>query len=162
MDFFEGYYQSPIGVIEIKATIDALVALKFLSAIESTEQNPSGSKIISATITQLNEYFNLKRKNFDLPVKPEGTDFQIKVWEQVSDIPFGQTASYMKIAFQLGSVKNTRAVGMANGKNPLPVIIPCHRVIGENGELTGYSGGLWRKKWLIEHEAREKQLSLKL
>ncbi len=162
MDIQTGYYKSPIGIIEIKAAANELVSLHFLSSIESAEVELSKSKIIKDTICQLEEYFNHNRKIFDLPLKPEGTEFQLQVWDKVSQVAFGQTCSYLKIAFLLGSVKNVRAVGSANGKNPLPIIIPCHRVIGENGELTGYSGGLWRKKWLLEHEARERQLNLEL
>ena len=101
---------------------------------------------------QLEAYFNHRLSIFDLPLQPYGTDFEQKVWKEIIIIPFGKTYSYKDLALKMGSVTYTRAVGSANGKNPIPIIIPCHRVIGNKGQLTGFSGGLWRKQWLIEHE----------
>lgn len=111
-------------------------------------------------VIQLNEYFEGSRKQFDLKLNPEGTDFQIKVWKQLEQIPFGKTISYLELSKQLGDVKAIRAIANANGKNPLWIIVPCHRVIGSDGRLMGYAGGLHRKKWLIDHESPYKQQSL--
>ncbi|WP_378185924.1 methylated-DNA--[protein]-cysteine S-methyltransferase [Aquimarina sp. W85] len=108
-------------------------------------------------IQQLHEYFEGIRKKFTIPIHPQGTDFQLKVWNQLLTIPYGKTASYLDIAKQLGDPKVIRAAASANGKNPLWIIIPCHRVIGSDGSLTGYAGGLWRKKWLLDHENPSKQ-----
>ena len=104
------------------------------------------------------EYFSKKRTSFDLPLDPEGTEFQKKTWEILSKIPYGQTISYSEQAKLIGDVKKTRAVGMANSKNPLAIAIPCHRVIGKNGTLTGYAGGINKKKFLLNLEGVEKQI----
>lgn len=111
-------------------------------------------------IYQLEEYFNGSRKQFDLPLNPRGTDFQKKVWEELSQIPYGKSISYLDLSKKLGDPKAIRAVAAANGKNPLWIIVPCHRVIGSNGDLVGYAGGLERKKWLLNHESASKQQSL--
>ena len=108
--------------------------------------------MLKECIEQLNEYFAGKRKVFDLPLNPQGTDFQKRVWAELQKIPYGKTVSYLDIARNIGDVNSTRAVGNANGKNKLNILIPCHRVIGINGKLTGYGGGLWRKQWLLELE----------
>ena len=109
---------------------------------------------------QLQEYFEGKRTDFDLKLNPKGTEFQQKVWKSLLDIPYGKTVSYMDQTKKLGDVKAIRAVASANGKNPLWIVVPCHRVIGTNGSLTGYAGGLSRKKWLLEHENPFTQQSL--
>ncbi|MDG1729660.1 MAG: methylated-DNA--[protein]-cysteine S-methyltransferase [Algibacter sp.] len=111
-------------------------------------------------VIQLNEYFDGLRKQFDLKLNPQGTDFQKSVWKKLAQIPYGKTISYLELSKQLGDVKAIRAVANANGKNPLWIIVPCHRVIGSDGALTGYAGGLHRKKWLLEHESPYKQQSL--
>ncbi|MCL4169062.1 UNVERIFIED_CONTAM: hypothetical protein GTU68_012202, partial [Idotea baltica] len=103
-------------------------------------------------VIQLKEYFNETRKTFDLKLNPEGTTFQKKVWNQLETIPFGKTISYLELSKQLGDVKAIRAAASANGKNPLWIIVPCHRAIGSDGSLTGYAGGLYRKQWLLNHE----------
>jgi methylated-DNA-[protein]-cysteine S-methyltransferase len=108
----------------------------------------------------LNEYFEGKRQNFDLLLNPEGTEFQKKVWSLLSEIPYGKTISYLELSRRFGDEKAIRAVAAANGKNPVWIIIPCHRVIGSDGSLTGYAGGLHRKKWLLNHESPSKQQSL--
>jgi methylated-DNA-[protein]-cysteine S-methyltransferase len=110
-----------------------------------------------STITQLKEYFNKTRTHFQLKLNPEGTGFQKKVWRQLETIPFGKTTSYQNLANNLGDPKVIRAAASANGKNPIAIVIPCHRVIGSDGSLTGYAGGLHRKKWLLEHESPVKQ-----
>jgi len=111
-------------------------------------------------VTQLQDYFEGKRTDFDFKLNPKGTDFQQKVWQELLNIPFGKTMSYMDLSKKLGDVKAIRAVASANGKNPLWIVVPCHRVIGTDGSLTGYAGGLWRKKWLLEHENPTTQQSL--
>jgi len=110
--------------------------------------------VIEQCITQLDEYFAGTRKVFDIATNPRGTDFQQTTWAALCTIDYGKTVSYGQIAAQIGRPKAPRAVGMANNKNPISVIIPCHRVVGANGKLVGYGGGLWRKEWLLEHEAR--------
>lgn len=103
-------------------------------------------------VTQLKEYFNTKRTTFSLKINPEGTDFQKKVWEELVNVPYGKTTSYLKQAIAFGDEKAIRAIASANGKNPLWIVLPCHRIIGSDGSLTGYAGGLWRKEWLLNHE----------
>ena len=116
--------------------------------------------ILQEVVTQLNDYFEGKRTEFDVLLNPQGTDFQKKVWNGLLQIPHGKTMSYLELSKQLGDVKAIRAVASANGKNPLWIIIPCHRVIGTDGSLTGYAGGLWRKKWLLELENPSPQQTL--
>jgi methylated-DNA-[protein]-cysteine S-methyltransferase len=111
-------------------------------------------------VTQLQEYFIGKRTEFTFKLNPKGTEFQKKVWQELLQIPYGKTCSYLELSKKLGDVKAIRAVASANGKNPLWIVVPCHRVIGTDGSLTGYAGGLWRKKWLLEHENPIKQESL--
>lgn len=143
---------SPIGFLEIKSDENSLISISFVrNKNEPTLVQPA---ILRDTIQQLEEYFSGTRKQFELVLNPQGTEFQKKVWKEVEKIQFGTTTAYLNIAIQTGSEKNTRAVGLANGKNPIPIIIPCHRVIGNNGKLTGYSGGLDKKKWLILHELK--------
>jgi len=143
-------FQSPIGFIEIKGTPEAITSTSFLE-----ESRPS-SGIVPAVLLQcqkeLEEYFEGKRKDFDVPLAPSGTAFQKQVWNELLKIGYGNTTSYIAIAKKMNNPGAVRAVGLANGKNPIGVIIPCHRVIGEDGSLTGYAGGLWRKKWLLDLE----------
>lgn len=151
---FKAYYQSDIGLIEIISSQEAIKAIHFIDAdaqARSINQN-IGPKILHLCQTQLDDYFKGSRERFDLTLEPDGTPFQKAIWQQLLDIPFGQTASYLDIARLAGNAKAVRAVGAANGQNPISIIIPCHRVIGSNGKLTGYGGGLWRKAWLLKHE----------
>ncbi|HYQ56023.1 MAG TPA: methylated-DNA--[protein]-cysteine S-methyltransferase [Draconibacterium sp.] len=150
MTHFNRYILSPVGWLELKSTKNALTAIRFVRKAEpnSMEQPP----ILEQTQLQLEEYFSGRRKDFNLQLNPEGTVFQQKTWELVKQVRFGETASYLDIAIKSGSNKNTRAVGLANGKNPIPIVIPCHRIIGNSGRLTGYSGGIERKRWLLNHE----------
>ena len=106
---------------------------------------------------QLDAYFNGTRKEFDLQLDPEGTDFQKRVWKELLNVPFGKTRTYLEQSKKLGDIKAIRAVASANGKNPIAIIIPCHRILGSDGSLTGYASGLWRKKWLLEHEGMPRQ-----
>ncbi len=127
---------------------------------EDIASTPTPAPEFTPAVEQLMEYFSGQRKEFHLKLNPQGTEFQKKVWQALLNIPYGKTTSYMELSKTLGDPLAIRAVAAANGKNPLWIIIPCHRVIGSNGNLTGYAGGLWRKKWLLEHEQQEKQQSL--
>jgi methylated-DNA-[protein]-cysteine S-methyltransferase len=147
------YYQSPIGIIKIAATETFIEELSFVDNQEQIEHGEPGvSEVIHQCTEQLIEYFNNKRRVFDLPIHQEGTEFQQKVWKELMKIPFGKTISYIQLATKLGDPKVIRAAASANGKNKIAIIVPCHRVIGSNNTLVGYSGGLWRKKFLVEHE----------
>ena len=152
------YISTPLGSAKLEGDENGLNRVTVL------EQDEPESKIIPDVLIdaayQLNEYFEGKRRNFDLLLNPEGTEFQKKVWSLLSEIPYGKTVSYLELSKRLGDVKAIRAVASANGKNPLWIIIPCHRVIGSDGSLTGYAGGLHRKKWLLNHESPSRQQSL--
>ena len=143
------YYSSPLGLIEIQATALGLRAANFANEKILTEVENMYNQL---AIKQLDAYFNGQIKDFDLPLDLEGTDFQKRVWNELLKIPFGKTKSYMDIARAIGDPKTIRAVGMANGSNKIAIIVPCHRVIGSDGSLTGYAGGMARKKWLLEFE----------
>lgn len=141
---------SPVGFLEIKTNRDFLLSVSFTeNLLPSSEFQPN---ILKETARQINAYFEGELKSFNLNIQPEGTDFQLNVWEKVMKVKFGKTATYLEIALQTGSKNNTRAVGLANGKNPIPIVIPCHRIIGVNGKLTGYAGGIEKKRWLLQHE----------
>jgi len=150
----EIYYHSPIGIIEIKANEKGICGLNF---VEKEGNNGSIYQLMDTCMFQLDEYFKGTRTTFDLALSPEGTDFQNRVWQELLKIPYGKTVSYLDIAHSLGDRNKIRAVGNANGKNKISIIIPCHRVIGSNNALTGYAGGLWRKRWLLDFESRTKQ-----
>lgn len=152
------YIQTPLGILELKGDETGLSAVTFIDDTISPSKNIP--KVLLETVKQLNAYFNKERDHFDLPLNPKGTTFQNKVWQQLQIIPFGKTASYQQMANQLGDPKVIRAAASANGKNPIAIIIPCHRVIGSDGSLTGYAGGLHRKKWLLAHESPVTQGSL--
>jgi len=147
---YYGYYHSPIGLLEIICSEDALLSVMFVEKERPVVNEES--VILEKTITQLNEYFNGKRKEFNLKISLKGTDFQKQVWNEVLKIPYGKTLSYKSVAAKIGNEKSVRAVGKANGRNVIWIIVPCHRVIGTNGSLTGYAGGLERKQWLLKHE----------
>ena len=138
-----------VGLLEVCCTEGGLRSVNFIDE-RQFEENPN--KYNKLTINQLTEYFEGKRKDFDLPFDLEGTDFQKRVWAELLKIPFGKTRSYMDQARALGDVKAIRAVASANGQNKIAIIIPCHRVIGSDGSLTGFAGGLHRKKWLLHFE----------
>jgi methylated-DNA-[protein]-cysteine S-methyltransferase len=144
------YFDSPLGFLKISTDTTFLLSINFESNSGPSSSDPP--RIMNNTIQQLKEYFNGSRKVFNLKLNPSGTEFQKNTWEQVKKIPYGKTTSYLNIAIQTGSENNTRAVGTANGKNKIPIIIPCHRIIDINGKLTGYSGGIDKKKWLLNHE----------
>ncbi|MFT5753160.1 MAG: methylated-DNA-[protein]-cysteine S-methyltransferase [Flavobacterium sp.] len=116
--------------------------------------------VLKEAVNQIQDYFEGNRNDFNFKLNPKGTDFQQKVWQELLNIPYGKTMSYQELSIKLGDVKAIRAVANANAKNPLWIVVPCHRVIGSDGSLTGYAGGLWRKKWLLDHENPVKQQSL--
>ena len=151
-------FETPLGYAILEGDENGL------SRVYVAEYKPKFSETIPEPLqqaeVQLKEYFFGKRETFNLKINPEGTDFQKKVWELLLKIPFGKTSSYLELSKEFGNTKAIRAVAAANGRNPLWIIVPCHRVIGSDGSLTGYAGGLWRKKWLLEHEQPQKQQSL--
>lgn len=149
---------SPIGLLHITGDDEGVKEVTFL-----TDNQPISTIIpdsLSTCVAQLSEYFDGKREDFDLKLNPQGTEFQRKVWEILLEIPFSKTRSYLEQSKVFGDVKAIRAVASANGKNPIVIIIPCHRVIGSDESLTGYAGGKWRKQWLLNHESPSKQQSL--
>ena len=153
------YYQSPIGLIRMGETGGFLTRADFVDQSPESEQFEPGSISNSSTLlkdacSQLDEYFEGKRQKFCLAVKPHGTNFQRSAWESLLRIPYGETRSYLQQAESISNPRAMRAIGQANSRNPIPIIIPCHRVIGKNGSLTGYAGGLDRKTRLLAHEHR--------
>jgi methylated-DNA-[protein]-cysteine S-methyltransferase len=148
------YFLAPIGLLEISGTEKGIASIAFVANVDNVIENPP---CLRECVSQLNDYFNGKRKFFNLDLDIEGTEFQKKVWNELLKIPFGKTVSYNDIAKKLGDKEAVRAVGHANGKNPVAIIIPCHRVIGSDGKLVGYAGGLWRKKWLLNFENKDVQ-----
>lgn len=147
---YKEYYKSPLGMIEIVGEGRKIIAVDF---VKKTEKNTGANvPIVKKCIKQLDEYFTGKRKKFLLKLKFNSTNFQKKVWQELLKIPFGETVSYKNIAEKIKNPKAMRAVGGAINKNKIAIIIPCHRVIGSDRKLVGYAGGLWRKKWLLEHE----------
>ncbi|MBK7106570.1 MAG: methylated-DNA--[protein]-cysteine S-methyltransferase [Ignavibacteriae bacterium] len=160
---FVTYIKSPIGQIKLSAEENFITSILFVfddTEMEAENVNP----VLTQCKKELAEYFIGKRNEFTIPIKQEGTEFQQKVWNELLKIPYAKTVSYNFIAESLGDKKSIRAVGVTNGKNQISIIVPCHRVIGSDGSLTGYAGGLWRKKWLLNHEkefsGEEKQMEM--
>jgi len=151
------YIKTPLGIAKIVGDENGI---SVISVSDDGEVSSTISSILKESVSQLNEYFEGKRTHFTFKLNPQGTEFQQKVWKGLLEIPFGKTMTYMELSKKLGDVKAIRAVASANGKNPLWIVVPCHRVIGTDGSLTGYAGGLWRKKWLLEHENPSNQGSL--
>lgn len=147
---------SPLGTLRLRANEVGLTGIYFdqHKAAPVPYEKPTSSAVLEETRRQLEAYFAGQRQHFDLPLDPQGSEFQRKVWTALSQIPYGVTCSYAKIAESIGSPKAARAVGHANSLNPLSIVVPCHRVVGASGKLTGYAGGLDQKRWLLEHEAR--------
>jgi len=152
------YIETPLGHAKIVGNDNGISSVSIVDTQE--ELSDSIPEALLDCVIQLKAYFNDKRKTFDLKLNPEGTTFQKKVWKALETIPFGKTITYLQLSKQLGDVKAIRAAASANGKNPLWIIVPCHRVIGSDGSLTGYAGGLYRKQWLLNHESEYKQQSL--
>ncbi|MGB5436244.1 MAG: methylated-DNA--[protein]-cysteine S-methyltransferase [Maribacter sp.] len=152
------FIHTPLGIAKLEGDAAGLASITVLD-----DQLPESTVIpeeLEDAIYQLREYFNGQRQTFSLALNPTGTDFQKRVWDALQEIPFGKTVSYLQLSKTLGDAKAIRAVASANGKNPLWIVIPCHRVIGSDGSLIGYAGGLHRKKWLLNHESPARQQSL--
>jgi methylated-DNA-[protein]-cysteine S-methyltransferase len=157
-EVFTAYCKSPIGELEIKAGEKEILAVHFVkrgarprAPAGRAEEGPA---VLKACLSQLDEYFRGERVSFSLPLKLEGTAFQKRVWAELGRVPFGKTTTYGEIAAAIGNGLAARAVGGANHRNPVSIIVPCHRVVGSDGRLTGYGGGLWRKAWLLGHEQK--------
>lgn len=158
--------ETPVGKLFLTASDAALTELLFenhraevdgvAQTTETLFENGTPHSVLDQAEQELSEYFAGERKSFTVPVAPQGTDFQRAVWTELQKIPFGETISYIELARRMGDEKKTRAVGLANGKNPISIIIPCHRVIGANGHLVGYGGGIENKRWLIDFEATDR------
>ncbi|NJB71608.1 methylated-DNA-[protein]-cysteine S-methyltransferase [Saonia flava] len=152
------HIHTPLGVAKLEGDENGLSSIIVLN--NEKEVDSVFPEVLEDAVYQLHEYFEGKRREFSLTLNPQGTDFQKKVWKELQQIPYGKTISYLDLSKRLGDVKAIRAAASANGKNPLWIVVPCHRVIGSDGSLTGYAGGLHRKKWLLEHESPAKQQSL--
>lgn len=151
------FIKTPLGVAKIAGDENGISIISIMEEGEVATEIPT---VLKEAISQLHDYFQGNRNDFDFKMNPSGTEFQQRVWKELLNIPFGKTLSYLDLSKRLGDVKAIRAVASANGKNPLWIVVPCHRVIGTDGSLTGYAGGLWRKKWLLEHESPSTQQSL--
>ncbi|MCB0967047.1 MAG: methylated-DNA--[protein]-cysteine S-methyltransferase [Ilumatobacter sp.] len=151
---------SPVGTLSIVADDDALVAIRWetesgdRTVDDIAECDPTAHPVLAAAVEQLTEYFAGTRTEFDLPLSADGTAFQRQAWDELGRIPFGETITYGEQAVRLGDRNKMRAVGAANGKNPIPIVVPCHRVVGADGKLTGFAGGIENKAWLLDHEFR--------
>ena len=152
------FVPTPLGIAKLEGNAEGLSAITVLDGNEPLSDIIP--EVLEDAVYQLSEYFAGQRQAFSLTLNPKGTDFQKRVWAALLEIPFGKTLSYLELSKILGDVKAIRAVAAANGKNPLWIVVPCHRVIGSDGSLTGYAGGLHRKKWLLAHESPAKQQSL--
>lgn len=152
------FIHTPLGIAKLEGDESGLASITVLN--DDIPASTVIPELLEDAVYQLQEYFKGKRDSFSLSLNPNGTDFQKRVWNALQDIPHGKTVSYLGLSKTLGDVKAIRAVAAANGKNPIWIVIPCHRVIGSDGSLTGYAGGLHRKKWLLDHESPAKQQSL--
>lgn len=152
------YLKTPIGTAKISADENGINSISVLDEKIPSSQNVPDCLI--EAVRQLDAYFKSDLKEFNLKLNPTGTDFQKKVWKALVEVKYGTTKTYMEQTKILGDPKAIRAVATANGKNPLWIVVPCHRIIGSDGSLTGYAGGLWRKEWLLNHERENKQMSL--
>ena len=146
------YYKSPVGLLKVAGTEHYINEISFIDDQNNLENPATYHPLLHQCVEQLIEYFNGKRFSFDIPVYQKGTDFQTRVWGELLNIQCGRTISYMTLAKRLGDPNCIRAAASSNGKNNICIIVPCHRVIGSNQSLVGYIGGLWRKKWLLDHE----------
>lgn len=165
------YYPSPIGILKIEFNNQALLKVEFDDHLREVKNNcqknfyedPKVLKIYNLIFDQLNQYFMGKRNKFNIPIDLNGSSFELKVWKYLQKIPYGETLAYSEVAEAVGSPGAARAVGRANSRNPIAVIIPCHRVISADGKINGYANGVWRKRWLLEHENnKSKQLERKI
>lgn len=151
MKVFTACFSSPVGNLQIRCTSTTVTSVKF---VEHCNEENGHAPLLTLCKEQLEAYFRGDLKNFHFPIQQEGTPFQQGVWKHLIDIPFGKTISYLQLSKTIGDVKAIRAIAAANGRNNLAIVVPCHRVIGSDAKLVGYSGGLWRKKWLLDHEAK--------
>jgi methylated-DNA-[protein]-cysteine S-methyltransferase len=151
------YIKTPLGIAKIQGDENGISILCIHDEGTISSEIPT---ILKEAVAQIDDYFEGKRTDFTFKINPSGTEFQQKVWKGLLEIPFGKTVSYLELSKKLGNTKAIRAVAATNGKNPLWIVVPCHRVIGTQGSLTGYAGGLWRKKWLLDHENATIQVSL--
>ena len=151
------YYQSPLGLLRISGTDHFISEVHFMHDGETVQNTspPQPGPLVIQCVEELIQYFHGQRKQFEVPVHQEGTEFQHKVWNELLAISYGKTISYFELSRRIGDVKAIRAAASANGRNNIAIIVPCHRVIGSDQTLVGYGGGLWRKKWLLQHEARQ-------
>jgi len=152
------YYKTPIGTAKIVGNESGIISVTLID--ENIDTSINIPENLENCFHQLDEYFTGTRKEFQLKLNPKGTEFQQKVWNELLNVSFGKTRTYLEQSKKLGDPKAIRAVASANGKNPIWIIIPCHRIIGSDGSLTGYAGGIWRKKWLLAHESPAPQQSL--
>ena len=150
-ELHRGYLESPIGLVEVAATEGEVASVEFVEK-RPAAVSAASSPALADALRQLDEYFRGRRRVFELMLRLEGTPFQTLVWRALLEVGYGETASYGAIARAIGRPNSTRAVGAANGRNPISIIVPCHRIIGSSGALTGYGGGLERKEWLLRHE----------
>ena len=153
------YYKSPLGLLRVGGTDTYISEISFIDNLEEAARNGAGlqgpvTPIVIQCIEQLIQYFQGQRRVFEFPIYQEGTEFQERVWNELTAIPFGKTISYLELSRRLGDTKAIRAAAAANGKNNIVIVVPCHRVIGSKRDLVGYGGGLWRKKWLLDHETK--------
>jgi methylated-DNA-[protein]-cysteine S-methyltransferase len=146
------YYKSPVGLLKVGGTAQYINEISFIDDESNAGNASTNNLLLLSCVEELIEYFGGKRLSFDIPVRQKGTEFQSKVWGELLNIEYGKTISYMALAKRLGDPNCIRAAASSNGKNHVCIIVPCHRVIGSNQSLVGYAGGLWRKKWLLDHE----------
>lgn len=151
---FITYYKSPLGTVEIRATEKGVTTICFVTERKEQTKENVHHPHLRQCVAELDEYFAGQRMTFDVPMDVQGTDFQQKVWQQLLQIPAGETRSYLQIAQALDKPKASRAIGSACGRNKIWLVIPCHRVVGSNGRLTGYAGGVDKKRWLLLHEQK--------
>ena len=160
LKLYYDYLETPLGELELTSSSSHLLSALFVKTEKNVldKQPVLSSPVNEEAKKQLNAYFKKEIRQFNLPLNPAGTDFQKSVWTELQKIPFGTTISYLTLAKRLGDVNSIRAAASANGKNPITIIIPCHRVIGADGKLVGYSGDIWRKQWLLNHESKQESL----
>ena len=156
-NIFRGYYRSPIGTLEIAGSRAGTSSISFVDREVTCGDVPD---CLKECALQLGQYFAGRRTEFSFALDLQGTEFQKRVWRELRKIPFGKTVSYLDVALAVGTRESIRAVGRANGQNPIVIVVPCHRVIGRDGSLTGYGGGLWRKRWLLDFENLPRQQPL--
>ncbi|MBY5983995.1 methylated-DNA--[protein]-cysteine S-methyltransferase [Halomonas sp. DP5Y7-2] len=160
IDVYHPPASSALGAVVIAASARGIARIDFMENAAAATSTPRATPLTEVCREQLTEFFAGQRQQFDLPLEPQGTEFQRQVWQALAAIPFGETRSYGQLAEGLGRKGAQRAVGAANGRNPISIVIPCHRVIGSDGSLTGYAGGMGRKQWLLAFEAQEVPLTL--